>query len=297
LRAVPFGVPKVLVSTLASGQTRPYLAGSDITLVPAIADIAGLNRITRNVLTNAAGALLGMLQVRGKTPTPPSGRLVVAASMFGVTTPCVGAARRILEAAGCEVIVFHATGVGGEAMERLIGEGEVDGVLDITTTELADELVGGILSAGPDRLRAAATRGVPQVVSVGALDMVNFGPMNTIPERFKGRLFCEHNPTVTLMRTTIEENAELGRRIAATLRDSIGPSAIALPRGGVSEIDRPGQPFFDESADRELFVNIREGLRGSSVDVIERAEHINDPAFAELLAVTLLRMMGLDRRN
>jgi uncharacterized protein (UPF0261 family) len=294
MRGVPFGIPKVLVSTMASGQTRPYLGGSDILLLPSIADVAGLNRITRTVLTNAANALVGMVQGRSheERGDARAERPIVAATMFGVTTPCVERARRVLEAAGCEVIVFHATGVGGQAMEGLVRDGQVQGVLDITTTELADELVGGVLSAGPDRLNAAAMSGVPQVVSLGALDMVNFGPRETVPERFASRKFHIHNPTVTLMRTTREENAELGRRIAVALATSRGSTAVIIPRGGVSAIDRAGQPFHDLEADIALFQAVASGLaRTPRVEVVEREEHINDPTFGELCARTLLTFM------
>jgi uncharacterized protein (UPF0261 family) len=279
---------------MASGQTRPYLGGSDILLLPSIADVAGLNRITRTVLTNAANALVGMVQGRSheERGDARAERPIVAATMFGVTTPCVERARRVLEAAGCEVIVFHATGVGGQAMEGLVRDGQVQGVLDITTTELADELVGGVLSAGPDRLNAAAMSGVPQVVSLGALDMVNFGPRETVPERFASRKFHIHNPTVTLMRTTREENAELGRRIAVALATSRGSTAVIIPRGGVSAIDRAGQPFHDLEADIALFQAVASGLaRTPRVEVVEREEHINDPTFGELCARTLLTFM------
>lgn len=297
MRALPFGVPKVMVSTLASGQTRPYVAGSDLMLVPAVADIAGLNRITRTVLANAAHALAGM--VRGRSAPrlgPADERPIVTATMFGVTTPCVARAREVLDAAGREVLVFHATGVGGQAMEGLIRSGQVAGVLDLTTTELADELVGGVLSAGPDRLEAAIAAGVPQVVSLGALDMVNFGPRETVPERFAHRLFHVHNAAVTLMRTTPEENAELGRRIATVLGRATAPVVVLVPGGGVSALDAPGQPFHDPAADAALFQALRDGLTGHGLVRVEvRPEHINDPGFAEAAAASLLDLM--DRRE
>ncbi len=219
-------------------------------------------------------------------------RPVVAATMFGVTTPCVDRARAVLDSAGCEVLVFHATGVGGQAMEGLIRDGQIRGVLDLTTTELADELVGGILSAGPDRLEAAGRAGLPQVVSVGALDMVNFGPRATVPEKFAGRLFHVHNPTVTLMRTTPEENAALGRHMAAILSRATGPTVLLLPLGGVSALDAPGLPFHDPEADAALFDALSAGLAGQDrVRLIERDEHINDPAFAEAAAALLLEIL------
>ncbi len=246
MRALPVGVPKVMVSTIASGQTRSYVGGSDLALFPSVADLAGLNRITRRVLANAADALAGMIKGQRERPVDlgPE-RPIVTATMFGVTTPCVDRAREVLDAAGCEVLVFHATGVGGQAMEGLIRDGQVAGVLDLTTTELADELVGGVLSAGPDRLEAAIRAGVPQVVSVGALDMVNFGPKETVPEKYRGRLLHVHNPNVTLLRTTPEENAALGRRMSEILRRATAPVIVILPIGGVSALDAPGKPFYD----------------------------------------------------
>lgn len=294
MRAAPFGIPKVLVSTLASGQTRPYVGGSDLVLVPSVADIAGLNGLTRVVLANATDALAGMVIGRAAMPVRvASGRPVVTATMFGVTTPCVTRARDVLEAAGCEVLIFHATGVGGESMERLMRDGQVAAVLDLTTTELADDEVGGILSAGPHRLETAGRLGLPQVVSLGALDMVNFGPRETVPERFRGRLFHVHNPSVTLMRTSVEESRALGRRIARVLARSTGPTEVLVPLGGLSALDAPGQPFYDPEADTALFEALSEGLSGHpNVRLIFQEEHINDPSFAEAAARTLLDLMG-----
>lgn len=298
MRALPFGRPKVMLSTLASGQTRPYVGGRDILMMHSVADIAGLNRLTRTVLAGAADALAGMVLGRRERPIDlgPE-RPVVAATMFGVTTPCVDRARRRLEEAGCEVIVFHATGVGGRAMEGLIRDGEVAAVLDLTTTELADEHVGGILTAGPDRLGAAAEAGIPQVVSLGALDMVNFGPRPTVPEKFAGRTFHVHNPSVTLMRTTPEECAAIGRHIASALARSRGPTVVLVPRGGVSALDAPGKPFWHPEADAALFDAVVEGLAGAAnVRVEVRDEAINDPAFADAAADALLALLGPARR-
>jgi len=290
MRALPFGVPKVMVSTLASGQVRPFVGGSDIFMLHSVADVAGLNRLTRAVLTNAALAVAGMVTNRPKIED--DNRPVIAATMFGVTTPCVDRARKRLEAAGCEVQVFHATGVGGQAMEGLIRDGKITAVLDLTTTELADEHVGGILSAGPERLEAAGRAGVPQVVSVGALDMVNFGPRETVPERFAHRKFHVHNANVTLMRTTPDESAAIGARMAEILGRSKGPTVVILPLGGVSAIDVPGGPFYDPEADAVLFGAIRKRLSGSlNVQIIERPEAINDPALADLAAETLLELL------
>lgn len=310
MRALPVGIPKVMVSTLASGQTRPFVGGSDICLMHSVVDIAGLNRLTRTVLANASHAMVGMVQGRGggrrgravrnrvgvavlDEVGPDVSRPVIAATMFGVTTPCVDRARRLLESLGFEVWVFHATGVGGLAMEGLIRDGQIQGVLDLTTTELADERVGGVLSAGPDRLEAAGRAGVPQVVSLGALDMVNFGPIATVPERFRDRKLHVHNANVTLMRTTPEENAELGGWIASKLRGSTGPTAVIVPRGGVSAIDAPGQPFWDPEADAALFRTLEQGLADDPhVRLIQRPENINDPAFAETAAIVLVALMG-----
>lgn len=289
MRRLPVGVPKVMVSTLASGQVRPYVGDKDIMMLNAVVDIAGINRISRLVLGNAARALAGMVRWAEKDTQAATDKPLIAATMFGVTTPCIEHARKILEQAGYEVLVFHATGNGGEAMESLIADGLIAGVLDITTTELADELVGGVLSAGPDRLTAAGRRGIPQVISVGATDMVNFGPPASIPAKFSGRQFYEHNPTVTLMRTTVEENRKLGEEIARKAAAATGPVKILLPLRGVSAIDASGQPFNDPAARTALFEAIRTN-RGS-LEVVEIDRHINDAEFAAAAADTLLTML------
>jgi uncharacterized protein (UPF0261 family) len=289
MRALPIGVPKVMVSTLASGQVRPYVGDKDVFMLNAVVDIAGLNRISRTVLGEAARALAGLVTLKRANESSPDDKPVVAATMFGVTTPCVDRARRFLEDAGYEVLVFHATGNGGQAMESLIADGLIAGVLDITTTELADELVGGILSAGPERLTAASRYGVPQVISVGALDMVNFGPKSSVPDRFRERQFYEHNPSVTLMRTTIEENRQLGEDIARKAAASIGPTAILLPLRGVSAIDRAGGPFDDPPARNALFTAIRE--HHGHTELVELDQHINDPGFAEFAARRLIELL------
>jgi uncharacterized protein (UPF0261 family) len=291
LRELPVGVPKLLVSTMASGNTAPYVDVKDITLMYSVVDIAGLNPLSRRVLANAAGAIVGM--VTQETP-PATDRPLIAATMFGVTTPCVTAARQQLERAGYEALVFHATGSGGRAMEGLIEDGYFAGVLDVTTTEWADEVVGGVLSAGPNRLSAAGRRGVPQVVSVGALDMVNFGAIDTVPPQFRERNLYRHNPTVTLMRTTPEECAEIGRRIAAQLVRATGPTTLVLPLRGVSMIDAEGQPFHDPAADRALFDALRQHA-GAAVSIIEIDAHINDLVFAETLVGELLGMVAAQR--
>ncbi|MEX2186516.1 MAG: Tm-1-like ATP-binding domain-containing protein [Pirellulales bacterium] len=300
MRALPLGVPKLLVSTLASGQVRHYVGDKDILMLNAVVDIAGINRISRAVLGNAAAAMAGMVRARetqssaahdGATADKP----LVAATMFGVTTPCVEAAKRILADAGYEVVVFHAVGSGGQAMESLIRDGLFAGVLDITTTELADELVGGVLSAGPNRLTAAAEKGVPQVVSVGATDMVNFHAAETVPAEFADRKFYQHNASVTLMRTTADECAAIGGEIGRMLAAARGPVAVFLPANGVSAIDAKGQPFDDPAARSALFTAIRTKLAeaGASdcVEVVELDQHINDAAFAEAMARRLLAML------
>lgn len=293
MRELPLGVPKVMVSTLASGQVRPYVGVRDIFMLYSVVDISGLNRISRQVLMNAASAMAGMVAARQSKSGQSSGaadKPLITATMFGVTTPCVEAARRPIEAAGYEVLVFHATGTGGQTMEGLIKDGLISGVLDVTTTELADELVGGVLSAGPDRLTAAAMSGVPQVISVGALDMVNFGAPDTVPAKFKDRKFYQHNPTVTLMRTTPEENDKLGKEIAHKASAAKGPTAILVPLKGVSAIDKEGGPFWWPQADKALFDSIRL-WKAKNVELIEMDCHINDAAFAEAVSQTLLRLM------
>jgi uncharacterized protein (UPF0261 family) len=289
MRALPIGVPKVMLSTLASGQVRHYVGDKDILMLNSVVDLSGLNCITRQVLGGAARAMAGMVLLATDNATAGE-RPLVAATMFGVTTPCVEQAKAILEQAGYEVLVFHATGSGGQAMESLIADGLIAGVLDITTTELADEWVGGVLSAGPDRLTAAAKRGVPQVVSVGATDMVNFHSLASVPERFRGRTFYHHNPNVTLMRTTREECAQIGADIGRKLSAAVGPVAVLLPGKGVSAIDRAGQPFDDPGARRALFSALRDN--GPNLEIRELDCHINDAQFAIAAAQRLLALMG-----
>jgi uncharacterized protein (UPF0261 family) len=287
MRELPVGVPKVLVSTMASGNTAPYVDVKDLTMMYSVVDIAGMNPLSRRILANAAGAIVGMV-----TQAQPlaADRPLVAATMFGVTTPCVTAARERLEAAGYDVLVFHATGSGGRAMEGLIDDGWFAGVLDVTTTEWADEVVGGALTAGPGRLSAAGRRGIPQVVSVGALDMVNFGAPETMPARFRLRRLYRHNPQVTLMRTTPDECREIGRRIAEQLNRATGPTEVLLPRRGVSMIDRDGQPFHDPDANEALFTSLRSALN-PNIHVRELDAHINDAEFAHALADELLALL------
>ncbi len=294
MRALPFGIPKLMVSTLASGQVRPYVGVRDIMMMHSVVDISGLNRISRTVLTNAANAMIGMVRKQNsefRIQNSESDKRIITATMFGVTTPCVDVARKQLEAKDFEVLVFHATGTGGMTMESFIKDGLVQGVLDITTTELADELVGGVLSAGRDRLTAAGQAAVPQVISVGALDMVNFGPPETVPEKFRGRRFHRHNPTVTLMRTTPEENDRLGKEIAEKASAASGPTAVLVPLRGVSAIDAEGQPFWWPEADAALFQSLRQWM-SPAVELVELDMHINDPRFAEAAAMRLLRLLA-----
>jgi uncharacterized protein (UPF0261 family) len=288
MRALPVGVPKVMVSTLASGDVAPYVDVKDITMMYSVVDIAGLNKLSRQILANAAGMICGALE---QNIPAAEDKPLIAATMFGVTTPCVTHVREILEQAGYEVLVFHATGSGGRAMEALIEGGFIAGVADITTTEWCDQLVGGVLSAGEHRLEAAGRMGVPQVVSVGALDMVNFWAIDTVPEKFRGRNLYRHNENVTLMRTTPEENAELGRIIADKLNRANSPTVLMLPLRGVSMIDDEGKPFHSPEADRALFDAIRAHL-GSHVERVELDLHINDPAFAAAVAQRLLSLLG-----
>jgi uncharacterized protein (UPF0261 family) len=250
MRALPLGVPKLMVSTLASGNTTQYVGVKDIVMMPSIVDVAGLNRLSRMVLTRAAGAICGMVEsAEGDNASPRDDKPMIVASMFGNTTECVQRAKSILEHEGFEVLVFHATGVGGRTMESLIESGLVAGVLDVTTTEWADELVGGVLGAGPQRLDAAAKHGVPAVIAPGCLDMVNFHAPDSVPPKFAGRNFYRHNPQVTLMRTTPEECAQLGKIVAEKVNASTGPVTVLIPRRGISVISAAGQPFHDPAAD------------------------------------------------
>lgn len=284
MRPLPIGFPKLIVSTLASGNTGPYVGMSDITLMPAVVDVQGLNRISRIILARAAGAICGMVEADVQAA---DNRPLIVASMFGNTTGCIEAAVSLLGAAGYEVLVFHATGTGGRALEGIVASGLVAGVLDVTTTELADELVGGVLSAGPERLEAAAKHGVPAVVVPGCLDMVNFGERHSVPARFAGRTFYQHNPQVTLMRTSAEESAALGRILAAKVNASHGPVTVLLPRRGLSVIGAAGGPFHDPVADGALFAAIETGLR-PGVACVSFDYQINDPAFARACVEALL---------
>lgn len=286
MRMLPLGVPKVMVSTVAGADVSGYVGVKDIVMIPSIVDVAGINRISRAVFARAAGAVCGMVE----TAVPPGeDRPLIAASMFGNTTRCVETARAILEQAGYEVLVFHATGTGGRTMESLIGAGLIAGVLDVTTTEWADELVGGVLAAGPARLEAAARAGVPAVVAPGCLDMVNFWAPETVPPRFAGRRFYQHNPNITLMRTTPDECSRLGSILAGKLNGSRGPIAVLLPLQGLSMIDSPGGPFWWPEANQALFDALKSNLRGN-IPIIEIDANVNDALFARRCAETLLTL-------
>ncbi|MCT8977004.1 Tm-1-like ATP-binding domain-containing protein [Clostridium sp. CX1] len=289
MRALPIGVPKVMVSTVASGNTEPYVGTSDIMMIPSVVDVAGLNSISTKIFTNAVFAITGMLKFENTKVVDK--KPLVAATMFGVTTPCITAAREYLEKRGYEVLVFHATGIGGRSMEALIDGGFIEGVLDLTTTEWADEIIGGVLNGGPHRLEAAGKNHIPQVVSVGALDMCNFGPYDTVPENFKGRNLYKHNPTVTLMRTNKEENQAIGKKLVEKLNLAKEKTALFIPLKGVSGIDVEGQPFYGPEEDKILFDTLRNGVNKNVVEIVEMDCAINDVEFAEAAAQKLIDMM------
>ena len=286
MRALPLGFPKLMVSTLAAGNVAPYLGTKDITMMPSIADVAGLNRLSRVIFTRAAGAICGMV---GVSPEVGAAKPLIVASQFGNTTTCVTEAKKVLEAAGYEVLVFAATGTGGRIMESVIESGIVSGVLDVTTTEWADELVGGNLNAGPDRMDAAAKANIPVVVAPGCLDMVNFGEMASIPEKFKGRNFYIHNPQITLMRTTADECRQLGAIVAKKANAYSAGTAIMIPRKAISVISAVGQPFHDAAADEALFSALK---ANATVPVQEIDLAINDKEFAQACAYKLIELIG-----
>lgn len=291
MRALPIGFPKVMVSTLASGNVASYVGTKDIVMFPSIVDVAGLNRVSRTIFRNAAGAICGMVSAAQSSHSADAGvRPIIVASMFGNTTTCVNDAKALLESKGYEVLVFHATGSGGKAMEALIESGMVIGVLDITTTEWADEYLGGILTAGPTRLDAAARTGIPAIITPGCLDMVNFGEPHTVPQKFAGRNFYHHNPQVTLMRTNAEECSALGKIIADKVNASTGPVSVLLPLRAISIISAEGQPFHDPNADAALFAAIKKNLL-PDIPCREIDAAINDPAFSKACAEELLTLI------
>ncbi len=287
MRVLPVGFPKLMVSTLASGDTAPYVGTTDITMMPSVVDVAGVNRISRRIFTNAAGAICGM--VAGEVETGED-KPLIAASMFGNTTTAVDHARQIIESKEFEVLVFHATGTGGRTMESLVADNYIAGVLDMTTTEWADEVCGGVLSAGPHRLEAAAKAGIPQVVVPGCIDMCNFWARDTVPEKYKGRNFYEWNPNVTLMRTTSQENQQMGKIFAEKLNAASGPVAVMIPLKGFSQLDLEGQPFYLPEASQAFIDTLKKDLR-KDIPVIEMEFDINAPEFSGQAAETLLAML------
>jgi uncharacterized protein (UPF0261 family) len=289
MRALPVGVPKVMVSTLGGGDISAYAGTRDITFMPSIVDVAGINRISRLIFTNAAGAIAGMVKM--DKPILNVEKPLIATSMFGNTTLAVEQARGIMEARGYEVLVFHATGIGGRTMESLISDGFISASLDITTTELADEVCGGVLSAGPERCMAASRAGIPAVLVPGCVDMVNFWGMDTVPEKYRPRQLYQWNPNITLMRTNVEENNRIGEMIAVVANAAIAPVIILIPLKGVSQLDSPGGAFWDPLADRACFEAIKKNLK-PGIPVIEMDNNINDPEFANMAAETLLDILG-----
>ena len=285
MRSLPIGVPKVMLSTVGGGNVAAYAGTKDIAFIPSIVDVAGFNRISRRMYANAAGAIAGMVNM--SLPEMAADKQLIAASMFGNTTTCVDRARHALEARGYEVLVFHATGAGGRTMESLIADGYIAGSLDITTTELADEVCGGVFSAGPDRMLAAAHAGIPTVLVPGCVDMCNFFGMDTVPERYRSRNLYQWNPNVTLLRTNVTENARMGTMIAHAANESRGPVTILLPLKGVSMLDSPGNPFWDPEADGACFAALKADLK-PGIEVVELDLNINDPAFADKAAELLL---------
>ncbi|GAA0720490.1 Tm-1-like ATP-binding domain-containing protein [Clostridium malenominatum] len=290
MRALPIGVPKVMVSTVAAGDVSMYVGTSDIFMYPSIVDVAGLNSISTKIFTNAAFAIAGMVKFENKTTL--NKKPLIAATMFGVTTPCINKSREYLEKLGYEVLIFHATGTGGRAMESLIRDGYIEGVLDITTTEWCDQLFGGNMAAGEDRLEAAVLNKIPQVVSVGALDMVNFGPISSVPSKYTGRNLYKHNPTVTLMRTTVEENRQLGLVIAEKLNMAQRKTALLLPLKGVSLLDSEGQQFYGANEDAMLFKTLKENITNPLVEIIEINTNINDEEFSITAAEKLVQLLN-----
>jgi uncharacterized protein (UPF0261 family) len=290
MRALPVGLPKLMVSTVGSGNTVPYIGVCDITMMHSVVDVAGLNRVTMQVLANAAHAIAGM--ALRAPPAPAELKPTLGMTMFGVTTPCVTAVRTALEARGYECLVFHATGTGGQSMEKLVASGLITGVLDVTTTEVADEVVGGVFPAGAARFDIIFDRKIPYVMSLGALDMVNFGAMATVPPQFKERKLHVHNANVTLMRTTPEENRALACWIAAKVNRGASPLTILIPERGVSMLDAPGQAFYDPQADAALFDELERAVQPASFRRVRRLPlHINDPAFADALVEAFLEQL------
>jgi uncharacterized protein (UPF0261 family) len=296
MRTLPVGVPKLIVSSVASGDVRPYIGASDIMMLPSVADVQGLNALTEEVLGNAARAMIGMVQARRQMTPRVATRASIGLTMFGVTTPCVQQVVAKL-GNGFDCLVFHATGIGGQAMERLVDDGKISAVIDVSTTEVCDLLMGGVMAATEDRFGAIIRTRIPYVGSVGALDMVNFGMAETVPERYRGRTFYPHNSQVTLMRTTADECVQIGRWIGTRLNEMEGEVRFLLPEGGVSALDAPGRAFHDLEARAALFTALEQTVRvTSSRRIVRHPHHINDPAFAEALVSAFENLRG-DKRT
>ena len=293
MRLLPLGVPKIMVSTMASGDVSRYVGTSDILMMPSIVDVAGINRISSQVLTHAVHAIVGM--VEHENTDIPVKKPLIAATMYGVTTPCVMRAKEYLEQEGYEVIIFHASGTGGKMMESLINSGIVDGVLDLTTTEWIDEIAGGIMTAGPERLDAAALNGIPQVVSVGAADMITFGERSTLPEKYKNRVVYMHNPAITVVKSNIEENIAFGIKVGEKLNQCKSNAALLLPIRGVSMNDKAGSKYYGPKEDQALFITLKKVINNPLVEIIDVDAHINEEAFAISAAKKLIALIEMKK--
>ena len=291
MRALPVGIPKLMVSTVAGSDASGYVGTRDITMMPSVVDVAGVNRISRRIYANAAGAIVGMVETEVEAQCSANERPLVVASMFGNTTPCIDRARAILEDHGYEVLVFHANGKGGKTMQALVEDGYIQGLFDVTTTELADEVCGGVFSAGPDRVQLASKGNIPLLLAPGCVDMCNFWERSTVPERYQNRRLYEWNPNVTLMRTNPAENIEIGKMLAKTANECHGPVVVLIPLEGVSMLDSPDKPFWDPEADESCFNAIKRNLR-DGIPVIELSMNINDPRFADKAVEVFLGLIG-----
>lgn len=294
MRLLPLGVPKIMVSTMASGDVSRYVGTSDILMMPSIVDVAGINRISSQVLTHAVHAIVGM--VEHENTDIPVKKPLIAATMYGVTTPCVMRAKEYLEQEGYEVIIFHASGTGGKMMESLINSGIVDGVLDLTTTEWIDEIAGGIMTAGPERLDAAALNGIPQVVSVGAADMITFGERSSLPEKYKNRVVYMHNPAITVVKSNIEENIAFGIKVGEKLNQCKSNAALLLPIRGVSMNDKAGSKYYGPKEDQALFITLKKVINNPLVEIIDVDAHINEEVFAISAAKKLIELMEMKKK-
>lgn len=294
MRLLPLGVPKIMVSTMASGDVSRYVGTSDILMMPSIVDVAGINRISSQVLTHAVHAIVGM--VEHENTDIPVKKPLIAATMYGVTTPCIMRAKEYLEQEGYEVIIFHASGTGGKMMESLINSGIVDGVLDLTTTEWIDEIAGGIMAAGPERLDAAALNGIPQVVSVGAADMITFGERSSLPEKYKNRVVYMHNPAITVVKSNIEENIAFGIKVGEKLNQCKSNAALLLPIRGISMNDKAGSKYYGPKEDQTLFITLKKVINNPLVEIIDVDAHINEEVFAISAAKKLIELMEMKKK-